>query len=136
MLSRKQARENTFILIFEKSFNDLSIDELLQTAKEVRDFETDEYLEKVLNGVYNNIEDIDKLISDNAKGWKIERISRVVLSLLRLAVYEILNMSDIPSSVSVNEAVVLCKKYATEEDAAYLNGILGGIIRTNSKEEE
>ena len=136
MLSRKQARENTFILIFEKSFNDLSIDELLETAKEVRDFETDEYLEKVLNGVYNNIEDIDKLISDNAKGWKIERISRVVLSLLRLAVYEILNMSDIPSSVSVNEAVVLCKKYATEEDAAYLNGILGGIIRTNSKEEE
>lgn len=136
MLSRKQARENAFVLIFEKSFNDLSFEELLETAKDVRDFETDEYIEKVLKGVYDNLENIDKLISENTKGWKIERISRVVLSLLRLAVYEIFNMSDIPSSVSVNEAVVLCKKYATEEDASYLNGILGGIIRANVKEEE
>lgn len=135
MLSRKQARENAFILIFEKSFNDLTVEELLETAKSVKEFETDEYIERVLSGVFEKIEKIDEIISNNAKGWKIERLSRVVLSLLRLAVYEITNMHDIPSSVSVNEAVVLCKKYATEEDAAYLNGILGSVIRNANNEE-
>ncbi len=136
MLTRKQARENTFLLIFEKSFNDLQLEELLETAKSVRDFETDDYTETVFLGVYNNLEKIDGIISENAKGWKIERISRVVLSLMRLAVFEILEMRDIPSSVSVNEAVVLCKKYATEEDASYLNGILGTVVRNYAKEEE
>ena len=100
MLSRKQARENAFILIFEKSFNDLTVEELLETAKSVKEFETDEYIERVLSGVFEKIEKIDEIISNNAKGWKIERLSRVVLSLLRLAVYEITNMHDIPSSVS------------------------------------
>ena len=135
MLSRKQARENAFILIFEKSFNDLTVEELLETAKSVKEFETDEYIERVLSGVFEKIEKIDEIISNNANGWKMERLSRVVLSLLRLAVYEITNMHDIPSSVSVNEAVVLCKKYATEEDAAYLNGILGSVIRNANNEE-
>ncbi len=136
MLTRKQARENAFILIFEKSFNDTSLEELLETAKSVRDFETDDYVEKVLFGVYDNIEKIDAIISENAKGWKIERISRVVLSLVRLAIYEILEMSDIPNNVSINEAVVLCKEYATEEDAAFLNGILGTVVRNYAKEEK
>lgn len=136
MLTRKQARENAFILIFEKSFNDTAFDELLDTAKSVREFETDEYVEKVLLGVYDDIENIDSIISENAKGWKIDRISRVVLSLIRLAIYEILNMPEIPVNVSVNEAVVLCKKYATEEDAAYLNGILGTVARKYAKEEK
>ena len=136
MLTRKQARENAFILIFEKSFNDASLEELLETAKSVRDFETDDYVEKVLFGVYDNIEKIDGIISENAKGWKLERISRVVLSLIRLAIYEILEMPKIPSSVSVNEAVVLCKEYATEEDADYLNGILVTVVRNYAKEEK
>ncbi len=136
MLTRKQARENAFILIFEKTFNDCSLEELLDTAKSVGEFETDDYVEKVLSGVYGDVENIDGIISENAKGWKIDRISRVVLSLIRLAIYEILNMPEIPVNVSVSEAVVLCKKYATEEDAAYLNGILGTVARKYSKEEK
>lgn len=129
MLSRKQARENAFLLIFEKCFNDLPLEELLETAKNVRDFETDEYTEAVFSGVYDNLEEIDSVIKEKAVGWKIERLSRVVLSLLRLSVYEITKMDDIPANVSVSEAVVLCKKYATEEDASYLNGILGAVVK-------
>ena len=129
MLSRKQARENAFLLIFEKCFNDLPLEELLETAKNVRDFEADEYTETVFSGVYDNLEEIDSVIKEKAVGWKIERLSRVVLSLLRLSVYEITKMDDIPANVSVSEAVVLCKKYATEEDASYLNGILGAVVK-------
>ena len=136
MLTRKDARENAFILIFEKSFNDISPEEILETAKTVRDFETDDYVENVLLGVCENIENIDALIIENAKGWKKERISKVVLSLLRLAIFEMLHIPEIPVSVSVNEAVVLCKKYATEDDASFLNGILGTVARKYAKEEE
>lgn len=136
MLTRKQARENAFILIFEKNFNDISLEEIIETAKSVRDFSTDEYAERVLFGVFENIDKIDSLISENAKGWKIERISKVVLSLMRLAIFEMLYIPEIPVNVSVNEAVVLCKKYATEDDASFLNGILGTVSRNYAKEEE
>lgn len=136
MLTRKDARENAFILIFEKSFNDISPEEILETAKTVRDFATDDYVENVLFGVCENINKIDALISENAKGWKKERIGKVVISLLRLAIYEMLFVPQIPISVSVNEAVVLCKKYATEDDASFLNGILGTIARKYAKEEK
>lgn len=136
MLTRKEARENAFILIFEKTFNDISLEEILETAQSVRDFETDEYVEKVLFGVYHNVEKIDSLISENARGWKIERISRVVLSLMRLAIFEMLYIPEIPVNVSANEAIVLCKKYATEDDASFLNGILGTVSRKYAKEEE
>lgn len=136
MLTRKVARENLFILIFERTFNNDSLDEIIETAVSVRDFEVDDYVKTAFFGVYENIEKIDAIISENARGWKKERISRVVLSLLRLAVFEILEMPDIPASVSVNEAVVLCKKYASEDDAAFLNGILGTVVKQCDKGEE
>ncbi len=136
MLSRKKARENAFILIFEKSFNNSTLEEILETAKQVRDFETDEFSEKLFFGVYENIDLIDNHIRENLKGWKLERISKIALSLIRMAIYEMINMPDVPVSVSINEAVVLCKNYATDEDAAYLNGILGSVARTIKKEEE
>ena len=128
-MTRKMAREEAFILIFEKAFNDSSIEDILALAVEVRDLEPDEYIKKVIYGVFENIEDIDALISQNAVGWKIERISKTALSVLRLAIFEIKYYDDIPDSVSVNEAVELCKKYATKEDAAFVNGILATIIK-------
>ncbi len=127
MLKRKQSRENAFILIFEKIFNDLPADDILDQAVNFREFETDTYCEEVFRGVYENVGEIDALISENAKGWTIDRISRVALAVLRLAIYEINYRDDIPVSVSVNEAVELCKKYAAAEDASFVNGILGTI---------
>lgn len=130
-MTRKQAREEAFILIFEKAFNDSSVDEILQLAADVRDLEPDDYILKVFKGVFQNIDTIDSIISENAVGWKINRISKTALSLLRLAIYEIKYIEDIPNSVSINEAVELCKKYATKEDSAYINGILATVVKTN-----
>ena len=128
-MTRKMAREEAFILIFEKAFNNSELDEILEVACEVRDLEPDEYIKKVFYGVFENIDEIDSIISENAVGWKIERISKTALSVLRLAIFEIKFYDEIPASVSVNEAVELCKKYATKEDASFVNGILSTVIK-------
>ncbi len=129
MLKRTQSRENAFILIFEKSFNDIPIEEILELADFSREFETDEYCIDIFKGTFEHIEEIDEKIENNAKGWSVKRISKVALSVLRLAVYEIFYRGDVPVSVSINEAVELCKKYATQDDASFVNGILGTVAR-------
>lgn len=128
-MTRKIAREETFILIFEKAFNDASCEEILEIAADVRDLEPDKYVSKVFCGVFENLEEIDAMISEKAVGWKISRISKTALSVLRLSIFEIKYMDDIPESVSINEAVELCKKYATKEDASFVNGILASIVK-------
>ena len=128
-MTRKIAREEAFILIFEKAFNDSSVEEILELAKEVRELEVNDYINKVFSGVFDKIEEIDALISENAVGWRIERISKTALSVLRLAIFEIKFMDDIPNAVSINEAVELCKKYATKEDASFVNGILSTVLK-------
>lgn len=130
MLTRKQAREQAFILIFEKCFRDETVDEILETAVEFREFETDEYTVNTFRGVYENLKTIDAKISANSQKWDITRISRVSLAILRLALYEILFIDEIPESVSANEAVELAKKYAAESDASFINGVLGAVIRS------
>lgn len=126
-MNRRQAREEAFILIFEKQFNTADAEEILLLANEVRDLEPDEYINTVFKGVYDKLELIDGIISKNAIGWKIGRISKVSLCILRLAIFEIKFMDDIPVSVSINEAVELAKKYATKEDASFINGILSSV---------
>lgn len=128
-MTRKQAREETFILIFEKELNDNSLEEILSLAEEVRDIKADDYVKSVFFGVFENLEAIDNTISQNAVGWAINRITKTALAILRLAVYEIKFYSEIPVSVSINEAVELAKKYATKEDASFINGILSTVVK-------
>ncbi len=131
-MTRKQAREEAFILIFEKEFNDDALEDILSLAEEVRDIKADEYVKNVFFGVFGNIEKIDEVISKNAVGWTIKRITKTALAILRLAIYEIEFYDEIPVSVSINEAVELAKKYATKEDAAFINGILSTVAKQNA----
>ena len=129
-MTRKQAREEAFILVFEKLFSQSEAEEILDLACEVRDLVPDDYIKSVFFGVYTNVEEIDSIISKNAIGWKIERISKTALSVLRLAIFEMKYLDEIPVSVSINEAVELCKKYATKEDASFVNGILSSVAKS------
>ncbi len=128
-MTRKMAREEAFILIFEKVFSKESTEDILQLANEARDLVPDDYIKTVFSGVYENLEELDGIISQTAVGWKIERISKTALSILRLAIFEIKHMDEIPLSVSINEAVEICKKYATLEDSAFVNGILSTVAK-------
>ncbi len=128
-MTRKQAREEAFILIFEKQFNNEPISDILDTAIEVRDITPDDYIKTVFFGVFDALGEIDSIISENVVGWSIKRISKSALAILRLAIYEIKYVDTIPISVSINEAVEIAKKYATKEDASFINGILSTVAK-------
>lgn len=109
---QKDDKEDQINLVFEEN-------ELADNDKQ--------YIRDVIEGVHNNIVYIDKLVAKLSKGWKLNRISKVELSILRLSIFEISFREDIPFSVSVNEAVELAKKYSSEEAGAFINGILGKV---------
>lgn len=129
-MTRKEAREQAFILVFEKSFHDEPIPELIEAAREGRELEQDAFMEDAVSGVFEHLEEIDGVVAENLTGWKLERLSRVALAALRLAVFEMLYREDIPVSVSINEAVELTKRFATKDDASYVNGVLGSVARS------
>lgn len=89
------------------------------------------YIDNVIDGVYTNIGFIDNLIESHSMGWKIGRISKLDLSILRLSIYEICFRDDIPYNVSINEAVELAKKYSSNEAGSFINGILSKIPKRN-----
>lgn len=130
-MTRTEARNELFILIFEKQFSESTLEEIVESAIESRDFSEDKdgYIVNSFKGVYDNLETIDNTISDNLIGWTIDRISKVSLAVLRLAIYEIKFIEDIPTSVTIDEAVELCKKYSTVEDASFVNGVLGSVVK-------
>ncbi|MDO4743363.1 MAG: transcription antitermination factor NusB [bacterium] len=128
-MTRKKAREQAFILIFEKNFSDAEIEEIIANAIEARDLINDEYALDVFRGVFSCVDSIDSDIESFLSGWTLSRISKVALAVLRLAIYEIKNVEDVPAAVSINEAVDLCKKYSSKEDSAFVNGLLGSLIK-------
>ena len=80
-------------------------------------------------GTIEHLDEIDQLIESKLKNWKLSRISKVSLSILRVAVYELKYMDDVPTNVSINEAVELAKQYANEDDYSFINGVLGAIAK-------
>ena len=129
-ISRYKEREQAFLICFEKMFSDASISEISECAEESRDDNFSQFALQCAKGVEDNLEEIDKIISDHLSAkWKLNRISKVSLSILRLAVYEMKYVEDIPSNVSINEAVELSKKFSGEEEYKFVNGILGAVSR-------
>lgn len=135
-MKRSVAREQAFILIFEKSFLGEEIPEIIESAKLARALDDDPFMADLAQGTFAHIDAIDAVVEKHCIGWKKERISRVALALMRLCCYELLYRPDIPVSVSIDQAVELAKKFATEEDAAYINGVLGTVARTEDLQKE
>ncbi len=128
-MTRREARELAFVLLFEQSFSGASIADILESAGEARDVTGDAFALFLAEGVVRYTGEIDVLISKNAHHWSRERLSRVALAILRLAFYEMQWIEDIPVSVSINEAVELAKRYGGDADASFINGVLGGFMR-------
>lgn len=129
-MTRREAREQSFIVLFEKIFdNDATISEIVSTAKEAELIKINNFAENILNAVEEHFSDINEVIEANSQDWTIARLPKVTLAILRLAVAEIKYIDDVPNGVAVNEAVELAKKYGTNEDASFINGILGTIAK-------
>ena len=129
-MTRKEERELAFTLIFEKIFNDeCSVDEVIANAVEARLVEENTYAFSVAHLTYENLEKIDEIIAKNYIGWSTNRLPKVSLAIFRLALCEILYVPSVPNGVAINEAVELAKKFATKEDASFINGVLGKIVK-------
>lgn len=130
-MTRKEARDLSFKLLYQMEIQKETPSNILEIyyLENELDQKVKEYVEDVVFGVYKNKEKIDESISSSLEGWKIERISKVSLSAIRVSIYEILFRDDIPNSVSINEAVSLAKVYEGTESANFVNGILASLLK-------
>ena len=147
---RTTAREIAVHLSYELSFTDLTVDELLERHLSAENFaalaEEDEvyrevpnakqrdYICRLVRGVDQHAGELDTDIDRYAKGWKFSRMPLVATAIMRVAMYEILYMPDIPNGAAINEAVELARKYEGDEVAKFVNGILGAFVRAEVKE--
>lgn len=127
-LTRKEARETAFCLLFETEFHGEDDPRAVyDTAVENREIADDEYVKNIYFGVREHLEELDTLMEKYSNGWKVSRISPVSRSVIRLCIYEMLYREDIPSAVSLNEAVELVKKYDDQKMRPFVNGLLNGV---------
>ena len=132
-MTRREAREYAFKLIFEIPFyaEDRCEERLNFFFENLSDEPTDDderYIKDVVTACFDHIEEIDSAISENLKNWKIERLSKVDLSILRLAAAEIKFIDSIPDKDSVNEAVNVAKKYGDDNSPSFINGVLANLV--------
>jgi N utilization substance protein B len=128
--SRRESREAAFLLLFEWSFHENTAEDTLRDAKAARDLDADAFARSLFETTLTHVTELDSVIESSSDHWKLGRISRVNLAALRIAFCELRHFDDIPQGATINEAVELVKKYGTEDEAAYLNGILGGYVRS------
>lgn len=131
-MSRKKAREGLVFLVYQNLFDEDISEEKVKTFIDNFEYKSDEeeYMKSGFFELQKNIDTIDKTIDDNLEAWTIERLFRLDLSILRVAVYELLYSNDIPEGVAINEAVEIAKKYGTKDSSKLINGILGTIVRS------
>lgn len=133
-MKRPEAREQAFLLLFDKSFHpEMNLDEVIDLACADGMVKLNSFARTTVQAVCDDLPQIDCAIEENLQGWKMQRISRVSLALLRLAIGE-LQLGDTPQGVVVHEAVELCKTYAGSEDASFVNGVLRSYLRGKEAE--
>lgn len=131
-MNRSAAREETFKLLYSLEIQKENLKEQTEIYienEEISDEKTKEYINSIVEGIENNITEIENKISENLKkDWKIERISKIDLVLLKLAIYEII-YTETPYKVVINEVVELAKKYGDDTSPNFVNGILASIVK-------
>lgn len=136
-MGRKHAREGAMKLIFQMDNTGDFSEEALSLFLDNYSYDEMEsrYINDSIASIRENIETIDKHINDNLEGWSIYRLAKVDLAVLRIAIYEILYRKDIPVEVSINEAIEIVKKFSSEEAFKFINGVLGGFVRSLEQDE-
>lgn len=141
-MSRRELREQIFKYIFRIEFNDreempeqeqfffetLKMEAHEKELREIKD-EDAAYISTKSNKILEKLDEIDEMINKQAKGWTTQRMGKVDLTILRLAVYEIVFDEDVPTGVAINEAVELAKKFGQEESSGFVNGVLAKFAK-------
>ena len=135
-MKRSEVREAVFFLTFEKLFSDETPDSIIDTAYEVDEFEMNEDVEKFFKAVDSKSAEADEIISKYSEKRQFNRIPKVSVAVLRIAIYEMLFDDKIPDNVAISEAVNIAKKFAYEPDVQFINGLLGAFCRDRKSEKE
>jgi N utilization substance protein B len=138
-MKRRKAREHALQLLFQ-----LDIKKERPSAAVLRSFwaeyqpdaEVKAFAEEIITGIFKHLAEINRLIHGCAKNWTLARMAAVDRNVLRMAVYEILYRKDIPTSVTIDEAIEIAKKYGTEESGSFVNGILDSVASKVGKHDE
>lgn len=134
-MSRKISRELAMKLFYQlemtKDYSDERIENFIEENSH-ENFDKD-YILSVGNKLIENKDEVDNFINKHSKGWKLDRIGKVDLSIIRLAIVELLYREDIPFKVSINEAIELAKRYSNEDSPSFINGVLGSVLNDVQK---
>lgn len=130
-MTRRALREQVFLMLFRVEFHDTEeFNEQIELYKEQLEECSEKDCEYIINkfkSIAERLEEIDTAIGEASKGWKVSRMAKVDLALIRLAVYEMRYEEDIPVKVAINEAVELAKQYGTDDSPSFVNGVLAKL---------
>lgn len=138
-MKRRRAREYALQILFQidltkDSFDENLLDYFWAGSKEEEDVK--EFANTIVRGTLEHLVEIDKFIKQSAENWSIDRMAVIDRNILRAATYELLYQTDIPPSVTINEAIEIAKKYSTGDSASFINGILDKIQKLNIKNQK
>jgi len=124
-MKRRTAREKALQALFQI---DIGKNDTMEAYKYSLDGnEEDEYLKQLIFGTVEHLKDIDSIITSNLENWTLDRLGNVDRNLLRLAVYEMKYMADVPHSVAINEAIEIAKQYGDDQSSKFINGVLSKV---------
>lgn len=129
MSARSKARKRALDLIFAAEAQRISVDDLLTSQQDAGEGPANEYTVTLVRGVHERQARLDELISTYAEGWTIDRLPAVDRNVLRLGIFEVLYVDDVPDAVAVSEAVNLARDLSTDESPGFVNGVLGHVAR-------
>ncbi len=128
-MRRRRAREESLTVLFQADIRNENPEQILETYEITEKGQDAEFIFRIVNGVWDNKEEIDKIIESFSDAWKVSRMAYVDRNILRVAVLEMLYFIDIPDSVAIDEALEIARKYSNEDSVRFINGILGEMIK-------
>lgn len=134
-MKRREIRESAFKLTFESLFRDDSTDEIIALAEDVEEITVTDDVIKLFKGTIEKSDELNKIIEKYSEKRALDRIPKVNIAVLKLALYEILYDEKVPLNVAINEAVLISKKYSQEADVNFVNGVLGAYSRAEGEKE-
>lgn len=136
-ITRHEIRECAFLILFELSFReDDTTEEMYQLAEEVQGLTVTDSVREMVEGVLIHRDTLDEIIAKYSTKRSITRLPRLNLTILRLALFEILYDDTMPDNAAISEAITLAGEYTYQEDTAFINGVLGAYVRENRTEEQ
>ncbi len=134
-MTRREIRDCSFQLIFEKLLRDDPIEELYELAEEVEEITVNDDVKELVENVLSHAQELDGLIDKFSEKRSINRIAKINIAILRIALYEMLYDDKTPVNAAINEAVLLTQAYSYKEDTTFVNGILGAVAKTLPEKE-